>query len=182
MGLEAPALSSGTDYHGLQGPNQWPADWPEFQQASETYLRELHTVGETLMRTLALSLNLEEDTFSRHFNPPYCMLRLIAYPPVTRESGSRQGIGEHTDFGCLTLLAQESSAQQRKQQPKSTPPVSSSWHSAFDSKDCCAKVSGLCALCSLMCTLAYHPIVPRNCRMMKVVLACIAVGVAGKMV
>ncbi len=107
LGLEAPALSSETDYHGLQGPNQWPADWPAFRQASETYLRELHTVGETLMRTLALSLNLEEETFSRHFNPPYCMLRLIAYPPVTRESGPRQGIGEHTDFGCLTLLAQD---------------------------------------------------------------------------
>ncbi len=107
LGLEAPLLDSGVDYHILQGPNQWPANWPEFQQASETYLEELHALGEQLMRTLALALALEEDMFVRHFHPPYCMLRLIAYPPVTQRSPDRQGIGEHTDFGCLTILAQD---------------------------------------------------------------------------
>ena len=107
LGLEAPLLDSEVDYHVLQGPNQWPADWPEFRQASETYLEELRTVGEQVMRTLGLSLQLEEDTCARHFDPCYCMLRLIAYPPVMQGSPERQGIGEHTDFGCLTILAQD---------------------------------------------------------------------------
>ena len=107
LGLEARPLPEGPDYHILQGPNQWPAGRPEFRRACSSYLAEVRTVGEQLMRSLATSLNLSEDTFARHFDPPYCMLRLIAYPAVDEESGSRQGIGEHTDFGCLTILAQD---------------------------------------------------------------------------
>ena len=107
LGMEASPLPAGPDYHILQGPNQWPGSIPEFREATTAYLSEVRAVGEQLMRTLAASLSLPEETFARHFDPPYCMLRLIAYPPVSGDVPQQQGIGEHTDFGCLTILAQD---------------------------------------------------------------------------
>ena len=107
LGLETKPLPPGPDYHILQGPNQWPAGQTEFRNATTAYLSELRAVGEQIMRSLASCLSLPDETFVRHFDPPYCMLRLIAYPPVRRDAIPRQGIGEHTDFGCLTILAQD---------------------------------------------------------------------------
>ena len=107
LGLEYPPSNSETDYHTLRGPNQWPERCPSFREACESYLEQLCRIGENLVKSLALCLGLEEDTFSRHFIPPHCMLRLIAYPPVEPHSNINQGIGDHTDFGCLTILAQD---------------------------------------------------------------------------
>ena len=107
LGLESPPSRSEIDHHALRGPNQWPARCSGFREACESYMEQLCLIGESLVKSLALCLGLQEDTFSRHFIPPHCMLRLIAYPPVEPHSKINQGIGDHTDFGCLTILAQD---------------------------------------------------------------------------
>ena len=107
LGLESPPSRSEIDHHTLRGPNQWPARCSGFREACESYMEQLCLIGESLVKSLALCLGLQEDTFSRHFIPPHCMLRLIAYPPVEPHSKINQGIGDHTDFGCLTILAQD---------------------------------------------------------------------------
>ena len=58
------------------------------------------------------------------------MLRLIAYPPVETDSRIVQGIGEHTDFGCLTILAQDSVGGLEVRQ------VDRSWIAARPRSDC----------------------------------------------
>ncbi|HCQ32014.1 MAG TPA: hypothetical protein DIV54_00850 [Verrucomicrobiales bacterium] len=107
LGLECSPSDSETAYQALQGPNQWPSHCRGFREAIESYITQLCSVGKNIIRSLALCLGLEENTFARHFTPSHCMLRLIAYPPVEPDSRIDQGIGDHTDFGCLTILAQD---------------------------------------------------------------------------
>ena len=88
----------------LHGPNQWPklAGW---QATMRAYYDACECVSRQLMEGFALSLGLDADYFSPQLTLPMATLGPLYYPPL---SGTDDGLsaGAHTDFGCLTLLAQ----------------------------------------------------------------------------
>lgn len=90
-----------------QGPNQWPADLPSFRPVMMAYFGALSVVSATLIRGMALSLNLKEDAFDTFTYRPLATLRLLHYPPSRPEMPDEMGAGAHTDFGGLTLLMQD---------------------------------------------------------------------------
>jgi len=91
-----------------QGPNQWPADLPEFRPVMERYFRAANQVCEQLMGALALSLELPGDHFDPLLEDAAATLRLLHYPPQPPQSApGEKGCGAHTDFGALTLLLQD---------------------------------------------------------------------------
>jgi isopenicillin N synthase-like dioxygenase len=94
----------------LQGPNQWP-DWlPEFRPAIEAYRTALNRVARAVIRLIALALGLREDELDRYFEQPTTFLRLLRYPPHPEAAGDDQfGSAPHTDYGIITLLAQDES-------------------------------------------------------------------------
>ena len=102
-------VTEGDPRHGRfnQGPNQWPADLPAFRPVMMAYFGALSVVGATLMRGMALSLELEEDAFEPFTRRPLSALRLLHYPPSRPEVPDEMGAGAHTDFGGLTLLMQD---------------------------------------------------------------------------
>lgn len=90
------------------GPNLWPAAQPEFQRAVYGYHQEMKGLAQRLMRAIAVSLDLEADFFVPRMQNPITIQRLLHYPPQEgRIDESVMGIGAHTDYGSLTILAQD---------------------------------------------------------------------------
>jgi len=93
----------------LQGPNQWPAWLPGFRPAIEAYLVAIDGVARRLVRAIATGLGLTAHALDRHFVRPTTFLRLLHYPPQPVSAPEGQfGSAPHTDYGILTLLAQDS--------------------------------------------------------------------------
>jgi len=93
----------------LHGPNQWPAGLPGFRPTLERYYAEMRTLAETLMCVFAHALALPEDFFDDKVDKPLAQLRLLHYPPQAGHiEEDTLGCGAHTDYGCLTILAQDS--------------------------------------------------------------------------
>ena len=63
-------------------------------------------LGHWLMAGLALSLGLEESYFADCCTgEPLALFRIFNYPPPA--DPDRWGVGEHTDYGLLTILLQD---------------------------------------------------------------------------
>ena len=93
----------------LHGPNQWPADLDGFRATSERYYAEMIGLANALMRAIALSLDLDEHYFAAKTDAPLAQLRMLHYPPQAGHiAHATLGCGAHTDYGCLTILAQDS--------------------------------------------------------------------------
>lgn len=90
------------------GKNQWPERLPEFEKASMAYLQQVETLARKIMCLLARSLDLREDFFEPLYGAPSDVLRFLRYPPQPKDADSKTfGAGSHTDWGAMTLLAQD---------------------------------------------------------------------------
>lgn len=114
LGTELPAdhptVLAGTPLHG---PNLFPAEPAGLRDTVLAYLDALTALGHTLMTGIALSLGLPDDYFAvRYTRDPLILFRIFHYPLVdpmvaAPEPASRWGVGEHTDYGLLTILRQD---------------------------------------------------------------------------
>lgn len=92
------------------GHNQWPPELPVLRETLVPYYGEMKLLGERILRMIARSLNLDENWFAPHFQPPAATVRLIKYPPQPPGADFNQiGAGAHTDWGSITILAQDDS-------------------------------------------------------------------------
>jgi isopenicillin N synthase-like dioxygenase len=72
-------------------------------------MEALTGLGHRLLAVLAGSLGLDDDFFAEHYTrDPTVLFRIFNYPADASASQSRWGVGEHTDYGLLTLLKQDS--------------------------------------------------------------------------
>jgi len=94
----------------IDGPNQWPARPADFKVGVETYLVAMETLGSRLVTLAAQSLGEDPTAFGRrYFSRPSTALRLLHYPPAGQGPADAYGIAPHTDYGFLTILAQDDS-------------------------------------------------------------------------
>jgi isopenicillin N synthase-like dioxygenase len=90
----------------LYGPNLFPADPTGFRETVLDYMAALTRLGHRLMAGLALSLGLDESYFAdRYTNDPLILFRIFNYP--SPRDPKLWGVGEHTDYGLLTMLLQD---------------------------------------------------------------------------
>jgi isopenicillin N synthase-like dioxygenase len=105
LGPDHPLVKAGLPLHG---PNQWPVGLPGWREAMQLYYDRMVLLGRTITRAFALALALPEDFFEPMLKVPMTTLGPLHYPPQSgRITQARLGAGAHTDFGCLTILAQD---------------------------------------------------------------------------
>lgn len=89
----------------FRAANLWPAT-SGFRETMLDYFAACHRFGVLLHRAFAIDLGLAPDFFDDKLDRPMAVLRLLHYPPAPARSEEGQlGAGEHTDYGCVTLLA-----------------------------------------------------------------------------
>ncbi|KAH7560316.1 hypothetical protein BM1_03950 [Bipolaris maydis] len=96
-------------------PNLWAAteSLPRFGHFMEKFFHTCHEAEERLLRAVAVGLGLDETHFDDKLTDRVNEFRLTHYPPVRKsdislEMGSQARTSEHTDFGTITLLFQDS--------------------------------------------------------------------------
>jgi isopenicillin N synthase-like dioxygenase len=88
--------------------NLWPTDLAGFREGLEAYYRPMLDLGLHLSRLIALSLRMPWNFFDAGLLTPPAPLRLLRYPPHPAATKYNQlGAGAHTDWGWITLLAQD---------------------------------------------------------------------------
>ncbi|KAL4884487.1 putative gibberellin 20-oxidase [Aspergillus karnatakaensis] len=92
--------------------NKWPEEQvlPGFQTTMNSYFDRSQAITLGLLEALALAMEVPIDTFVRLCNGHASELRLNHYPSIpvqTIEEGKTSRIWPHTDFGIITLLAQD---------------------------------------------------------------------------
>lgn len=114
----------------LHGPNLWPegdlgAEMKEIVLGYLSLMQQLGSVllsksdslnelkciflGYILMQAMAKSLGIDSSFFEEAFTDPTLLFRIFNYPPHNPVFGeSSQAVGEHTDYGYLTILCQDS--------------------------------------------------------------------------
>ncbi|MDC0033120.1 isopenicillin N synthase family oxygenase [Alphaproteobacteria bacterium] len=87
----------------------WPEDFPGFREGLEAYNEALRALGLHISQLVSLSLGMPSNYFDHMFDPQKSPLRILRYPPHPDETKFNQlGAGAHTDWGWMTLLAQDS--------------------------------------------------------------------------
>lgn len=101
---EDPRVRAGRPLHG---PNLWPDEPADLRPAVEEWMAAMARVAAAVLRGMALGLGLDEDWFAEHLTAePTVLFRIFHYPAVD-DPGDGWGVAEHTDYGLLTLLAQD---------------------------------------------------------------------------
>lgn len=108
-----PLVKSRTPLHGR---NLFPTDLPGFRETVLEYIDVMTHLGRSLTTGIALGLGLEPTFFDdRYTADPLILFRIFHYPPqqtaADHAAGDAEswGVGEHTDYGLLTILRQDAS-------------------------------------------------------------------------
>lgn len=108
VGLEHPEdhprVAAGTPLHGA---NLFPPG--PIGPTILAWLAAVRPVADALMRAIAIGLSLPPSWFEENLTgDPTVLFRIFHYPDLPgNATDSEWGVGEHTDYGLLTLLAQD---------------------------------------------------------------------------
>jgi len=104
-----PRVRAGVPLHGR---NLLPGDdvIPGFAATIDAWMAAVTALGQRVLEAIAISLEMPPAWFrERWTSDPLVLFRIFLYPsrPVPVEVDAPYGVGEHTDYGLLTLLRQD---------------------------------------------------------------------------
>lgn len=93
--------------------NEWPqeSDAPRFKETMLAFQKAAHELHMKVMSSIAIGLGLDARFFDDKCNEEWHTLRLLHYPSVRTDKLKVEGsarAGEHSDYGSITLLFQDS--------------------------------------------------------------------------
>jgi isopenicillin N synthase-like dioxygenase len=103
IGLELP---EGHPEEASRGRNLWPA-LEGWRPLMLDYFDHCWELGRLVHRGFGLDLGIGEDYFEDKLNAPQAVLRLLRYPPDRTAEKAALGAGAHTDYGNITILADD---------------------------------------------------------------------------
>lgn len=104
LGHTDPRVQAGIPLHG---PNLFPEQPEGLRKTVLEYMDAVTQVGHLILQGISLSLGLEADYFYRKYQQePLILFRIFHYPPQPANYDG-WGVGEHTDYGLLTILKQD---------------------------------------------------------------------------
>jgi len=93
----------------LHGPNRFPTRPAALRDTVLDVMDGMTDLGHRLMGALALGLGLDPGWFARELlADPVVLFRVFHYPALPDAPPERWGVAEHTDYGLLTMLVQDS--------------------------------------------------------------------------
>jgi isopenicillin N synthase-like dioxygenase len=106
LAADDPRVRAGVPLHG---GNLFPRQVQRLRPLVLSYLHALTGLGQAVLAGVALSLGLDAGYFAAGYTAdPTTLFRIFHYPPSPPQAQD-WGVGEHTDYGLLTLLAQDDS-------------------------------------------------------------------------
>ena len=94
----------------LHGANLFPQQPQRLRPLVLDYLDALTTLGQGVLEAVALALGLPRGWFRTNLtDDPVVLFRIFHYTPA-QPTADDWGVGEHTDYGLLTLLGQDDNA------------------------------------------------------------------------
>jgi isopenicillin N synthase-like dioxygenase len=91
----------------LHGKNLFPAI-EGFRETVLAWIEHMTQLGHALLRAIAVSLKLTPNYFEdRYTHDPLVLFRIFHYPPLGNQRNQLWSVGEHTDYGLLTILKQD---------------------------------------------------------------------------
>ena len=95
----------------LHGGNLFPAEPAGLRAAVLEYIEAMTRLAQAVLSGIAIGLGLDRSWFSQNLTrEPLVLFRIFRYPSL--ESGvapDAWSVGEHTDYGLLTILGQDGS-------------------------------------------------------------------------
>lgn len=90
-------------------PSRFPSEElsPGFEEAMNEYNTQVFALARRLLGLMAQVLGQDADFFEQHLSRPVATSRILHYWPI-KDYKNTIGCGEHTDYGLLTILRQDS--------------------------------------------------------------------------
>ncbi len=104
LGPDDPRVQAGLPLHGA---NLWPESVPGLRPAALAFMAGAARAAQAVLEGVALSLDLPCDYFRETYTADPTVLFRIFHYPAAQPGDPAWGVGEHTDYGLLTLLAQD---------------------------------------------------------------------------
>ncbi len=100
-----PAVVEGRPLHGV---NPWPDAPDGFRDALGGFHAAMSALGLRLLPLFETALDLPDGYFAACYRNPMGFVRSLHYPPAPAEADpDRFGAAPHSDFGFITILAQD---------------------------------------------------------------------------
>jgi isopenicillin N synthase-like dioxygenase len=91
----------------MHGPNLYPRRPGDLRSVVRTYMEVMTQVGQVILSGIAVGLGLSPTWFAEGLTAdPTVLFRIFRYP-ARSGSEDRWGVGEHTDYGLLTIVGQD---------------------------------------------------------------------------
>jgi isopenicillin N synthase-like dioxygenase len=100
-----PLVVSGAALHGT---NLFPKHPAELGDLVHEWMEAMRSVADAVLQAMAIGLHLPITWFEDNLTAdPTVLFRIFHYPAQPSHDDEDWGVGEHTDYGLITLLAQD---------------------------------------------------------------------------